>query len=158
MNSIVTFEDEPPAGTINFGVGQPSPDLLPMDLIQKATEDFFQAAHPLNLNYGVLQGDARFRDSLATFLTKNYGKPVDADGLFVTGGNSQALDFICSHMSNPGDTIIVEEPCYFLAFQIFADHGLNIVSVRMDHDGLDINALEETLAGTNPTLLYTIPS
>ena len=158
MNNIVTFEDEPPAGTINFGVGQPSSDLLPMDLVQKATEAFFQAAHPLELNYGVLQGDSRFRDSLATFLTKNYGKPVDANGLFVTGGNSQALDLICSHMSKPGDTIIVEEPCYFLAFQIFADHGLNIVSVPVDHEGLDINALEETLAGTNPTLLYTIPS
>ncbi len=68
MSKIVTFEGEPPEGTINFGVGQPSPDLLPMDLVQKATEDFFQAAHPLNLNYGVLQGDARFRDSLATLL------------------------------------------------------------------------------------------
>ncbi len=158
MSKVVTFEGEPPEGTINFGVGQPSADLLPIDLIQKATEDFFQAAQPLDLNYGVLQGDQRFCDSLATFLTKNYGKPVDDDSLFLTGGNSQALDLICSHMSKPGDTIIVEEPSYFLAFQIFVDHGLNIVSVPVDHDGLDINALEEALAINKPALLYTIPS
>ena len=158
MSHIVTFEGKPPEGMINFGVGQPSADLIPIDLVQKATEDFLQAAQPLDLNYGVLQGDQRFRDSLATFLTENYGKPVDADSLFVTGGNSQALDLICSHMSRPGDTIIVEEPCYYLAFQLFADHGLNIVSVPVDHDGLDIDALEETLARTKPALLYTIPS
>ena len=158
MSNIVTFEGRPPEGTINFGVGQPSADLLPIDLIQKATEDFFQAAQPLDLNYGVHQGAQRFRDSLATFLTKNYCKPADAGGLFVTSGNSQALDFVCSHMSKPGSTIIVEEPSYFRAFQIFADHGLNIVSVPVDHDGLDINALEETLARIKPTLLYTIPS
>ena len=138
MSTIVTFEGKPPEGTINFGLGQPSADLLPLDLMQKATEDFFQAAHPLDLNYGVLQGDPRFCDSLATFLTKHYGKPVDADTLFVTGGNSQALDFVCSHLSKPGDTIIVEEPCFFLAYQIFADNGLKIVSVPVDHDGLDV--------------------
>ena len=158
MSDTVTFEGQPPEGMINFGVGQPSADLLPIDLVRKATEYFLQTAQPLDLNYGVLQGDQRFRDSLATFLTENYGKPVDADSLFVTGGNSQALDLVCSHLSSPGDTIIVEEPCYFLAFQIFADHGLNIVSVPVDHDGLDIKALEETLARTRPALLYTVPS
>ncbi len=158
MSKIITFEGKPPEGTINFGLGQPSADLLPLDLMQKATEDFFQAAHPLDLNYGVLQGDPRFCDSLATFLTTHYGQPVDPDTLFVTGGNSQALDFICSHLSKPGDTIIVEEPCYFLAYQIFADHGLKMVSVPVDHDGLDIDALEETLSSIKPTLLYTIPS
>lgn len=158
MSNVVTFEGEPPEGTINFGVGQPSADLLPVDLIRMATEDFFQVAQPQDLNYGVLQGDQRFRVSLASFLTKNYGKPVDADSLFVTSGVSQALDLICSHFSKPGDTIIVDEPCYFLAFQIFLDHGLDIVSVPVDHDGLDLDALEETLARTNPALMYTIPS
>ena len=158
MSNIVTFEGKPPQGTIHFGVGQPSADLLPIDLIHEATEDFFHSADPEELNYGVLQGDQQFRDSLARFLAKNYGKPVGADCLFVTGGNSQALDLVCSHLSKPGDTILVEEPCYFLAFQIFADHGLNIVSVPVDEAGLDVEQLEKTLARTSPALLYTIPS
>jgi len=158
MSSIVTFDGKPPEGTIHFGVGQPSADLLPVELMREATEAYFRSAHPEDLNYGVLQGDLRFRDSLARFLSKNYGKPVGADCLFVTAGNSQALDFVCSHLSKPGDTIIVEEPCYFLAFQIFADNGLNIVSVPVDEDGLDIEQLEETLSHTRVVLLYTIPS
>ncbi len=158
MSKVVTFEGKPPEGTIHFGVGQPSLDLLPVELIQEATEDFFHAAEPEDFNYGLLQGDQRFRDSLARFLTGNYGEQVGADGLFVTAGSSQALDFVCSHLSNPGDTIIVEEPCFFLAFQIFVDHGLNIVSVPVDKDGLDLDRLEQILATTKVALLYTIPS
>ncbi len=158
MSNILTFEGKPPEDTINFGVGQPSADLLPLELMHKVAEEFFLSADPEDLNYGGLQGDQRFRDSLARFLSRNYGRPVEADCLFVTGGNSQALDFACSHLSKPGDTIIVEEPSYFLAFQIFADHGLNIVSVPVDEDGLDVEQLENILTRTRPALLYTIPS
>lgn len=158
MKSVATFEEKPPEGMINFGVGQPSADLLPVALMREATEEFFRSASPEDLNYGVLQGDPRFLDSVARFLSKNYGKPVSADGLFETGGNSQALDFVCSHLSKPGDTVIVEEPCFFLAYQIFADSGLNVVSVPVDEHGLVIEQLEETLETTEPTFVYTIPS
>jgi len=158
MTEVVTFEGRPPEGMINFGLGQPSADLLPLDLMAKASEGFFADAEPHDLNYGILAGDPRFLSSLATFLSKNYAAPVDAGNLFVTGGNSQAIDLICSHLSKPGDTIIVEEPCYFLAYQIFKDHDLNIVSVPLDKDGLDITALESILATTKPKFLYTIPA
>ena len=52
MSNILTFEGRPPEGTINFGVGQPSANLLPFDLVQEATEAFFQTSECLDLNYG----------------------------------------------------------------------------------------------------------
>jgi len=154
----VTFDGAPAPGVINFGVGQPSPDLLPVDILRTATADFMAHADPLELNYGERQGDGRFRDALAGFLTSNYEHPVSADSLLVSGGNSQALDFICGHFANEGDTVFIEEPSYFLAHQIFADHGLNIVGIPMDEDGLIIDALVEKLAIHKPVLVYTIPS
>ncbi len=158
MNGKVTFDSAPPPGTINFGVGQPSADLLPVELIQTASADFLKNAEPEDLNYGERQGDAGFRSSLATFLEQEYGVQTPADSLFVTAGNSQALDFICALFTRPGDTVIVEEPSYFLAFRIFQDHGLRIVSVPTDENGMIIDALEEVLNRTKPSLLYTIPS
>jgi len=92
MTKTVTFDGAAPAGTINFGIGQPSADLLPVDLVQQASRSFFDGAEPFELNYGVTQGDERFLDSLAGFLTKSYGVPTSSNELFVTGGNSQALD------------------------------------------------------------------
>jgi len=154
----VTFDGAPAPGAINFGVGQPSADLLPVELLRTASADFMAHAHPLELNYGERQGDGRFRDALAGFLTSAYELPVSAGSLLVTGGNSQALDFICGHLAKEGDTVFIEEPSYFLAHQIFADHGLHVVGIPMDENGMIIDALVEKLAIHQPVLLYTIPS
>jgi DNA-binding transcriptional MocR family regulator len=158
LNGTVTFDGAPPPGTINLGIGQPSADLLPVDLLRQATAAFFENAEPIELNYGVLQGDERFLDSLAGFLTEGYGSTADSDGLFVTAGNSQAIDLVSTVFSNPGDTVFVEEPSYFLAFQIFRDHGLNIVGIPIDDDGLCVDALQQELSSTKPAFVYTIPS
>jgi DNA-binding transcriptional MocR family regulator len=143
---------------INFGVGQPSEDLLPVDLVRTASADFLAVAHPLELNYGERQGDEGFRRSLAGLLTREYESDVTADSLFVTAGNSQALDFVCGEFAHWGDTVFVEEPSYFLAHQIFRDHGLNPIGIPVDSDGLVIEALHEALTRHRPTLVYTIPS
>jgi DNA-binding transcriptional MocR family regulator len=154
----VTFDGDPPPGTINLGIGQPSPDLLPVSLLRESADTFLAEARPQDLNYGDRQGDTRFRRSLAEFLSPEYGVPVNPESLFVTAGNSQALDFVCSVFTHPGDTVVCEEPSYFLAFRIFEDHGLNVVPVATDADGMDIAELEAVLTRTKPALVYTIPS
>lgn len=158
MSKTVTFDGAAPAGTINFGIGQPSADLLPVDLVRQASQSFFEEAQPFELNYGVTQGDDRFLRSLAGFLSTSYGFPATSDELIVTGGNSQGLDLVSVVFANPGDTVFVEEPSYFLAFQIFRDHGLNIVGIPVDDDGLSVDALQEALKSHKPAFLYTIPS
>ena len=158
MSNKVTFDGAPEPGTINFGVGQPSADLLPVELMRTAADDFLRSAQPIELNYGERQGDIRFLETLANFLVDGYGTSVTPESLFVTAGNSQALDFVCALFTRPGDTVIVEEPSYFLAFRIFADHGLNIVSIPVDDQGMDIDRLEQELRRTRPKMLYTIPS
>jgi len=158
VNRTVTFDGAAAPGTINLGIGQPSADLLPVELVRKASDAFFASAEPYDLNYGVPQGDARFRGSLAAYLTREYGRPTSPDSLIVSGGNSQALDFVSVVFAKPGDTVFVEEPSYFLAFQIFRDHGLNIVSIPLDADGISIPHLEQALQNHKPAFLYTIPS
>lgn len=155
---ISRYDLDRPREMINFGIGRPSANLLPLDVLQQASAAFFRGAEPQDITYGRKEGDARFTESLAAFLGENYGQPVRPDSLFLSGGVSQALDFICTQFSRPGDNIIVEEPCYFLAYQIFKDHGLNIISVPLDRDGMDIDALEAILSRVKPTLVYTIPS
>jgi len=158
MSTSGTFDGAPERGTINFSVGQPSADLLPLKLLASGSERFFADAAPFDLNYGQRQGDPRFRAALADFLAKAYGAPVDPDSLMLTGGISQGLDFVCGRLAKAGDVIFVEEPTYPYSFPIFRDHGLEIVGVPVDAGGMDIGHLERLLAQHRPTLVYTIPA
>jgi len=158
MSGTVTFDGASPPGTINLGIGQPSADLLPVEVLRQASESFFSEAEPLELNYGVLQGDERFLASLAGYLSEGYHSIVTPESLFVTAGNSQALDLVSTVFSESGDTVFVEEPSYYLAFQIFRDHRLNVVGVPIDADGMRIDALEALLSEHDPAFVYVIPS
>jgi 2-aminoadipate transaminase len=158
VDTIRTVQLNIPPGMIDFGVGQPSPALLPLTLLKEAAGQRLSSRDASLLAYGAEQGDGYFRLALARFLSAHYQVPVDFDNLFITAGASQGLDLICTLFSRPGDTIFVEEPSYFLALRIFADHELNVVGLPMDEHGLIVEAVEEKLSRQTPAFLYTIPT
>ncbi len=157
MHNFRTTQVEVAPGVIDLGIGNPGFDLLPVDLVRKAAQHRLAQNDPTILNYGYEQGDGRFRLALERFLGERYGMPIEAEDLFVTTGISTALDLLCTLYTRPGDVIFVEEPTYFLALRIFADHGLKVVAIPTDQDGLVIEELEYTLANRAPVFLYTVP-
>jgi 2-aminoadipate transaminase len=158
MSAFETVQSPIPPGMIDLGLGDPQLANLPLELIREAAAERMAGDERGFLQYGAEQGDGRFRQALAQFLARGYGSPVDPAQLFVTCGASFGLDLVCSLFTRPGDTIFVEEPSYFLALHIFADHGLRIVSIPTDADGLVVEALEERLAQEQPKFLYVIPA
>lgn len=156
MNQIL--QSPIPPHIIDLGVGNPAPDLLPLDLLRQVAAQALAQGDSAPLQYGYEAGDVRFRAPLAAFLGEQYGQPVDPGQLFVSNGVSQALDLICTLHAQPGDVVFVEEPTYFLALRIFADHRLRVVGLLTDEHGLVIEALEEALAQQRPALLYSVPT
>ena len=156
--SLQTTQSEVAPDFIDFGVGHPAAALLPRELLRQAAAARLGQADSSLLQYGLEQGDGYFRLALANFLAAQYGFAVGMDELFVTNGASLALDLICTLYTQPGDVVFVEEPSYFLALRIFADHRLQVVSIPTDADGLDVDALAQALAVQRPALLYTIPT
>jgi 2-aminoadipate transaminase len=147
-----------PPGFIDLGLGDPQLSLLPLEVLHKAAGECFNKKDPQFLQYGAEQGDGTFRQSLAAFLSRAYQNPVEADSLFITNGASMGLHLVCTLFTQPGDTVFVEEPTYFLALRIFADHNLRVVPILTDESGLVIEDLEEKLADSNPKFLYIIPT
>jgi 2-aminoadipate transaminase len=151
-----------PEGVIDLGVGQPNNAILPVDYVRRAAAMQFNDS-PEFLQYGAEWGDGYHRIALSEYLTEAYGTPVAPEQLFSTNGNSQALEMLCTVLTEPGDVVIVEEPTYFLAFQMFRDHGLEIRGVPIDHDGLVVSALIDEVAairsaGKRVAFAYTIPA
>ena len=156
-----------PDGVIDLGWGHPSARLHPVDAMAVAAQHMLTrpesaqtAAVPLQ--YGAVQGYGPLLESLAAYLSSQEaygGGVVNPASLFVTAGASQAIDLAATLFAASGDTVLVEEPTYYLIGQIFRDHGLRIASVPADADGLDTAALEKMLRdGLRPRLLYTIPA
>jgi 2-aminoadipate transaminase len=147
---------------IDLGVGQPNNAILPVDYVRRAAAMQFNDS-PEFLQYGAEWGDGYHRVALGEYLTEAYGTPVAAEQLFSTNGNSQALEMLCTVLTKPGDVVIVEEPTYFLAFQMFRDHGLDIRGVPIDDEGLVVEAMTAEIAairgsGKRVAFVYTIPA
>jgi 2-aminoadipate transaminase len=147
-----------PPGMIDLSIGQPAMDLLPHALISKAAAHFMGEKDISLLQYGIMQGDASFREELARFLSEHYSMDIEPESLLITAGASQGLDLLCTLFAKPGDTILVEEPSYYLALQIFREHGLKPITVPMDQGGIDIERLEASLKKGKPAFLYCIPA
>ena len=158
MPKIQVTQSNIPEGWIDLGIGQPQEEALPLEQLAEAATHRFKQGDRYILQYGMQQGNANFRNALAGFLSAQYEAAVDPEHLFITAGISQALDQICALHTRPGDTVIVEEPSYFLALRIFADYKLNVISTPIDENGLVIEVLEKKLAKQKPVFIYTIPA
>lgn len=160
------YKVPPPEEMVKFGVGQPSTDLLPLDLVGKGMDYTRNITNPSMLQYGDIPGYSNFRKDLAEYLSKSYEHRVDKDELFVTNGNTDAVAFFCS-LFTPGKEVIVyvEEPTYFLALNIFKDDfKLRTESIPIRNDGIDMGELEKRLKDSREAhpnalrVLYTVPT
>jgi DNA-binding transcriptional MocR family regulator len=146
---------------IELGVGQPDPELLPRDAIEHATTAL-RASSWTPLAYGANAGPETLLDELARRVS-TAERELSLDELVVTGGNSQALDELCTLLAQPGDAVLVEAPSYNLALQILRDHRLTLVPVPLDEGGLVPAAVAEVVRSLRqkrirPAFLYTIPT
>jgi 2-aminoadipate transaminase len=149
-------------GVIELSWGHPDLALLPVDGMLQATSVALERDGPLALSYGAEQGPGCLIEQVCTRLGRLEGTPPPGQ-IMVTGGVSQALDMLCTLLTQPGDVVLLESPTYYLALRVLRDHGLELVPVSSDDEGLRVDALEEVLAGLQrqgrqARLLYTVPT
>jgi len=150
-------------GIIDLAYGEPDPALLPVDLVQSAAARVIDELGRGAIAYGKRPGPLPLRRAIAEHLTSLEGRAVSGAEVYVTGGNSQALDLILSVFTSAGDVVLVESPTYNLALGTMRDHPVEIAAVDLDEGGLDVDSLEALLArlraaGRRARLLYSIPT
>jgi 2-aminoadipate transaminase len=150
-------------GVIELMWGHPDLALLPVAGLMQAAQIALERDGPQALSYGAEQGPACLIEQLCARLGRVEGKTPDSDQVMITGGSSQALDMLCTLLTQPGDVVLVESPTYHLALHVLRDHGLELLPVPSDDEGLQVDALEETLAmlerqGRWARLLYLVPT
>ncbi|MEU5688233.1 aminotransferase-like domain-containing protein [Streptomyces venezuelae] len=142
---------------INFAGGLPAPGLFDGEGIAAAFRAVLEETPERALQYATTEGEPALRTAIAA-RTSVRGLPTDADDVLVTTGSQQALSLLATALVEPGDTVLVENPCYLAALQAFAFAGARVVPVPCDESGIDPAALEDLVALHRPKLLYTVPT
>lgn len=147
-----------PAGPdiINLTRMQPSPDLLPDDLLRRCLEHVLKTVGPRALGYGARDGLPRLRAAIAVDLARQ-GVPAAADDLVVTSGSQQALDLVIRALANPGEPVLVDESTYSGVLNVIAAAGGRPIGVPSDEEGPSIEALER-LGRSGARALYLMPN
>ncbi|MGW0531011.1 aminotransferase-like domain-containing protein [Streptomyces sp. NPDC003032] len=142
---------------INFAGGLPAPGLFDSEGIAAAFRAVLEEVPERALQYSTTEGEPVLRTAIAARTTAR-GLATDADDVLITTGSQQALSLLATALIEPGDTILVENPCYLAALQAFAFAGARVVPVPCDESGIDPAALDELVALHSPKLLYTVPT
>jgi len=148
-------------GTIDLTWGHPDPSLFAVDEIEAVTSAVLRQHGWQALTYGAPFGAACTRTGVAELLTRT-DAPVGADQVVITGGSSGGLDVLLTVLAVPGDVVYVEQPTYFLALRMFADHGLRVVGLVGDDAGPVPAAFASDVAAAraagHSAFLYLVPT
>lgn len=106
------------------------------------------------VEYASPQGHPPLRHFLSRRLA-GFGIDVSAEQIMLTESGTHAIDLICRFLLQPGDTVLLDDPCYFNFHALLRAHSVNVVGVRQTPTGPDIDAFGVALAAHSPRLYIT---
>lgn len=83
------------------------------------------------------------------------GMDVAVEQITTTANTVLALDMLLRLRLRPGDTVLLDTPCYFNFHANLALHGAQVVTIARGQQGLDLQALEALFITHQPTLYLT---
>ena len=144
---------------ISFAGGLPAPELFPVKEMKEAVDRVFAKHGQEAMQYGAAKGVTALRKLIQKHVKDKEDVDAELENVLVTTGSEQVLDLVGKAFVDPGDTVLVEQPTYLCALDVFKTYGANFAGVEMDEQGMKMDALEEALKShPNTKLIYTVPN
>jgi len=83
------------------------------------------------------------------------GIQATPDQIMLTESGTQAIDLLCRFLVEPGDTVLLDDPCYFNFHALLRAHRVKVVSVPYTPTGPDLAAFKQALITHSPRLYIT---
>ncbi|WP_429301558.1 PLP-dependent aminotransferase family protein [Paraburkholderia sp. GAS199] len=140
ISTIVSkYQRHPQA--LNLGGATASPDLYPSDALQKAALRALRRRPTLLTAAGHDQGAPDLRAVIAR-RALDAGIQIGADDVIMTHGGIEAVNLALRAVTQPGDTVAVESPCFFGLLQALESLGLRALEIPASPtSGMAIEAL-----------------
>lgn len=144
---------------ISFAGGLPAPELFPVAKMKKAVETVFDQHGVEAMQYGAARGVKELREVILKRVKERENVTAADENVMVTTGSEQVLDLVGKAYIDEGDEVLVEDPTYLCALDVFRSYGAKFVSVPQDEQGMRVDALEEKLKNhPKAKVLYTVPN
>ena len=142
---------------ISLGVGEPDFP-TPWKICDEAIDGLRRGQTSYTSNWGMPD----LRDALAADLDRRYGLAYSsANEILVTNGVSEGLDLAMRGLLDPGDEVIVPEPC-FVAYKpaVLLAGGVPVVVETREQDGfrLRAEAVEAAITPRTRALMLCYPN
>ncbi|MGE0310027.1 MAG: PLP-dependent aminotransferase family protein [Lautropia sp.] len=141
------------------GVPMPGCGWLPPDWMfeagmRRALRAIARADASVLTGYATPAGLPALREVLARRMA-SFGIDAPPGQIVLTESGTQAIDLICRLLLEPGDTVLVDDPCYFNFHALLRAHRAKIVGVPFTPEGPDLGAFEKALHEHAPRLYVT---
>lgn len=146
------------------GFGQPRPDVVDLaatcvprvNCLLDAAREAWRDLAPASCGTGyVPAGIDELRDAIAARFVCD-GVPTTRDEVIVTTGVQQAVGLVAALCLHPGDGVVVEDPTYPGAIDVFRAAAARLHPVPVDPDGIRTRVLERLVASVHPRLLFVV--
>ena len=154
VREILKVAEQP--DVISFAGGLPAPELFPVGALARAHAEIFAQSGAEAMQYSTTEGWLPLREWIAARL-HGRGIRARAERVLITSGSQQALDLVAKILLDEGDEVIVENPSYLAALQVFSAYEARLIGVEGDDDGMCVDQVERALRQSNPKLIYISP-
>lgn len=138
--------------------GVPDPRLIPYELFSRAYRHaLIKITQNQYMGYGNPQGMIELRQALQKMLSMERFMSVAEDEICIVRGSQMGIFLASRALPNRQGVIVVEELYYPSAFKAFQSNGFQVVSVKLDEQGIVIEHLERILQEHSVAAIYTTP-
>ena len=140
--------------TLRPGCGWLPATWMPEAELRRALRGLSRAEAGLLMDYGTPLGHPALRQGLSSRMG-DQGVVAPPDQILLTESGTQAIDMLCRLLVEPGDTVLVDDPCYFNFLALLRAHRVKIVGVPWTSAGPDLAAFAVALKEHRPRLYIT---
>ncbi|WP_380178440.1 PLP-dependent aminotransferase family protein [Kalamiella sp. sgz302252] len=124
------------------------------DGVRKALRKATRAESSLLTDYASPYGHEDLRQFLQRRLAKT-GVSAATDQIMLTESGTQAIDLLCRFLLQPGDCVLVDDPCYFNFHALLRAHPVKIIGVPYTPNGPDLVAFAQLIQTYSPRIYIT---
>lgn len=136
------------------GCGWLPPEWLYETGVRRALRALARADSVELTEYATPLGHPALRQFLSRRLAIS-GIEAAPEQIMLTESGTQAIDLICRFLLEPGDTVLVDDPCYFNFHALLKAHRVQAVGVPYTPNGPDVECFEAALKEHSPRLYIT---